>query len=99
MNWGKLQIWDIDIVALSVKVIFDGVTASVKVIFTVSLQANPSKVTGIDGMSAGFFQEHWFVVKDDVMKACSALFNPNQSTARVSFMSRLKDTTVVLFRS
>ncbi|KAK8579366.1 hypothetical protein V6N12_069692 [Hibiscus sabdariffa] len=65
------------------KVIFDGVTASVKVIFTVSLQANPSKVTGIDGMSAGFFQEHWFVVKDDVMKACSALFNPNQSTARV----------------
>jgi hypothetical protein len=53
-------------------------------------QMAPSKAPGIDGFTAGFFQRHWLVVKDDIVLAILGFLNGGE------LPPRLNDTCITL---
>jgi hypothetical protein len=53
-------------------------------------QMAPSKAPGIDGFTAGFFQRHWSVLKDDIVPAILGFLNGGE------LPSGMNDTSITL---
>lgn len=51
---------------------------------------HPDKSLGPDGMSPGFYQKHWSIVGDDVVKVVHAFFETEE------FSDQLTSTNIVL---
>jgi hypothetical protein len=53
-------------------------------------QMHPSKVLGVDGFTAGFFQRHWDLVREDLVHAVLGVLNGGE------WLPHISETTIVL---
>jgi hypothetical protein len=53
-------------------------------------QMHPSKAPGVDGFTAGFFQRHWDLIREDLVRAVLGVLNGGE------WLPHINETTIVL---